>query len=52
MYEYNNTYVQWSEWCTDVRYFIKLTCVLELLKPLNFSARPVVHFSGPARPGP
>ena len=22
---------------------------LEILKPLNFSARPVVHFSGPAR---
>ena len=24
--------------------------ILEMLKPLNFSARPVVHFSGPARP--
>ena len=23
--------------------------ILEMLKPLNFSARPVVHFSGPAR---
>ena len=30
--------------------FIRTQFVLEMLKPLNFSARPVVHFSGPARP--
>ena len=27
-----------------------LQCTLEMLKPLNFSARPIVHFSAPARP--